>query len=251
MSDPASKVPGNSAIIPFVTFSGNDIKDLYVHEKVTIAPTESAPLPSAPQKQERSENFKAPPRPPTEEERSERRQPQQRNVQQNAARKESGAAGTGAHLLGMKEKRGNETSQNIEVTGEFDFEAGLNTFKKDEVLAEVAKEKVAVPKGNTYNKNDFFDSLSCDLMDRQEGIINRLTHSQERVLNQDTFGAVALQSSYRRGQGGYRGGGGGGRGGGGDGRGRGRGGYRGRSGGNQGGGRGGRRPQTIQQPAKA
>ncbi len=113
----------------------------------------------------------------------------------------------------------------------FDFEAGLNVFKKDEVLAKVATEDVAEAiKETKYKKDDFFDMLSSDRSQREEGKDTRMTPSQERNLNQDTFGAIALQ-----GGGGYRrhygrgGGGGGGRGGnnnygrgGGRGRGRGR-----------------------------
>jgi len=106
------------------------------------------------------------------------------------------------------------------ISGDFDFEAGLTNFDKGVVLAEVA---TAAPKQEAkYKKDDFFDSLSCDTLDRSEGRRTRLNAQEERNLNQDTFGAISLQSSYRRN---YRGGRGGGyRGGGGRGRGRGRGG---------------------------
>lgn len=67
-----------------------------------------------------------------------------------------------------------------------------------------------------YTKDDFFDSISCDALDKQHGIDNKLRGAAERNLNLDTFGAVSLGHS-RRGRG--RGG-----------RGRGRGGYKGRGG---------------------
>ena len=202
----------------------------------------------------KNESTSEPPKVPVSDVDQAEKRRSKNNAQNNVKKdtKAEGTAGTGAHLLNMREKKGSEASKNIEVSGEFDFEAGLNIFKKDEVLAKVAKEKEGAEiaaKEVKYVKDDFFDSLSGGLNDRKEG--SRLTHSQERVLNQDTFGAVALQSNYRRGGGGgYRGGGGGGRGGRGGGR-----GYGGRNNNynnnNNGGGRGrGRRPQNnIQQPA--
>jgi protein LSM14 len=108
--------------------------------------------------------------------------------------------------------------------GEFNFDEGLSVFNKSEELAKVAgeSEKSGATK---YVKDDFFDSLSCDVLDRQEGRKTRVTAQEERSQNLDTFGAVALQNNYRRyGRGRGRGGRGrGGRGYGGGGRGRGRG----------------------------
>jgi protein LSM14 len=89
----------------------------------------------------------------------------------------------------------------------------------------------------SYQKSSFFDTISCDALDRLEGNKGRLTASDERRLNTETFGAVGLNNRRnfrsgrggrggrgggRRGGGGYRNGGGwnGGRGGGGGGRGR-------------------------------
>ena len=85
-----------------------------------------------------------------------------------------------------------------------------------------------------YEKNDFFDSISCDALDKKSGIDNRLRGKEERSLNTETFGATALNSQRRRrGRGGGRGSYNG------RGRGGGRGGYKGRGGG-RGRGRGGR-----------
>lgn len=262
VTDPTKKVASNTSIIAFVTFSGNDIKDLYVHESSTATKaTESVPVvPVPPVTAIKEPKVYQPPKPTNE---GEQNKGQAGGGQQKSRRepRTEGTAGTGAHLLHMKEKKGPESTQNIQVTGDFDFEAGLNIFKKDEVLAKVAKDKESsesAPEDLKYKKDDFFDSLSSGQM---AGTNGRLTHSQERVLNQDTFGAVALHSNnYRRGYGGgSRGNGGGG------GRGRGRGGggryYNnnpnsgnanaggGRGGGGGGRGRGGR--HNIQQPAAA
>jgi len=156
------------------------------------------------------------------------------NSQQRDSRtSSSGGAGTGAHLLRLKERkeRGAENTTTERSSGsgsgEFDFTAGLSMFKKDDVFAVVATEADRSSSIEVkYKKDDFFDSLSCDLTDRKEGRNTRMSAAEERVLNQDTFGAIALQSTgnYRRN---FRGGGGyAGRGGG---RGRGRGGRGGRS----------------------
>lgn len=207
-------------MIAFVTFSGNDIKDLYVHEKTAASSENVESLPSVPPanaNDKKDQSVYQPPKPPVEGDQNDKRKNRSNTQNANSKRetnKVEGTAGTGAHLLSLREKKGADSSQSIQVSGEFDFQAGLNIFKKEEVLAKVAKEKegaeIALNEVK-YKKDDFFDSLSCSLTDRQEGVNNRLTHSQERILNQDTFGAVALQSNnnYRRGGGGgYRGGGG-------------------------------------------
>lgn len=129
--------------------------------------------------------------------------------------------------------------------GEFDFQAKLEEFDKDDLEKEAKEEdsddggdEIAYPQHDSsatshYEKNDFFDSISCDALDKQSGLDNRLRGKEERNLNTETFGATALNSQRRRrGRGGGRGYNGRGRGGG-------RGGYRGRGGG-RGRGRGGR-----------
>jgi hypothetical protein len=131
------------------------------------------------------------------------------------------------HLREKKVGDGSGSGAKEDNTSVFDFEAGLNIFKKDEVLAKVATEgDSAAIKEAKYKKDDFFDMLSTDRSNREEGAQQqtRMTASQERSLNQDTFGAIALQGGgggYRRNY--SRGGGNNGRGGG-RGRGRGRGG---------------------------
>ena len=43
VKDPAQKIPANTNVIAFVSFPGNDIKDLFVHEAVPEAPPQNPP----------------------------------------------------------------------------------------------------------------------------------------------------------------------------------------------------------------
>jgi hypothetical protein len=115
---------------------------------------------------------------------------------------------------------------------EFDFQSKLAEFTKEgdddnndvdeEDAGDTPNEAPATAPATAYEKDDFFDSISCDALDRQAGIDNRLRGATERSLNTETFGAVALNSQRRRRRGGGRGGRGrGGRGRSGRGRGRG------------------------------
>ncbi|KAL2613293.1 hypothetical protein R1flu_024985 [Riccia fluitans] len=144
---------------------------------------------------------------------------------------------------------------------DFDFTAMNEKFNKDEVWGELgkgteARDKVGdaevedladghaddevadgpaqkispdVPKKPVYVKDDFFDSLSCDALDREEGRAERTKFSEQRKIDTETFGNFPLRSRGGRGgrgrRGGYRGGfyGGGYMGGRGNGYGRGRG----------------------------
>lgn len=112
--------------------------------------------------------------------------------------------GTGSHLLKLKEKKTGENANRSVDTSEFNFEESLKTFNKEEVLAGVANSEEA--KLRKYIKDDFFDNLSNDVV---EGKPARLSYSEERHLNQDTFGAIALQRGRGYGRGRGRGGRGG------------------------------------------
>eukprot|EP00899_Mesostigma_viride_P012409 jgi/Mesvir1/21169/Mv13904-RA.1 len=70
-----------------------------------------------------------------------------------------------------------------------------------EMLKDLAKPK--------YAKDDFFDSISNDVLDRQEGKDNRGHYSDLRKLDMETFGTVNYVRGGGRGRGGYRRGGGG------------------------------------------
>lgn len=217
----AKKMPKNDAVLAFVSFPGNEIKDLYVHEGDDDAGGEQ-------QAQQTSETPPPPPpaqsgppavpdikKAPRQQQQQSQQQHQRGNNNRNNAKKAS-AVGTGAHLLHLRERTNNGAGGGLQkAEGEFDFEGGLTSFKKEEVLAEVASEQSGVQVESCYKKDNFFDMLSSSSLDDQSGVRReRLTAGQERVLNQDTFGAIALQQNNRyrhggrgRGRGGGRGGG--------------------------------------------
>jgi len=167
-------------------------------------------------------------------------------------RRNTAAVGTGASLLNRKARGAVQGGPGPEKPeGEFDIQAKLEEFDKgtDDAQKDIkaeednddddeAGDEITHPQHNDssvsshYDKDDFFDSISCDTLDKNSGIDNRLRGKEERSLNTETFGATALNSQRRRrGRGGGRGGY--------NGRGGGRGGYKGRGGG-RGRGRGGR-----------
>jgi hypothetical protein len=214
-------VAGTSALIPFVSFPGNEIKDLFVHEEIR----EELPAPPVNSKvsQTQSEN-KQQNRSLKSDSQKQKPLPKPRNF--NPPPAPATSVGTGEHLLRLKERTAGSSTAIEDPVGEFDFESGLTSFKKEEVLAEVAEEANSngILSGK-YIKDNFFDTLSSSV-DPETSRKDRLTAGEERVLNQDTFGAIALQQNHAR-RGGHRGGRGGGRGGGyyHRGRGNGRGGY--------------------------
>lgn len=253
MSDPAKKVAPSNAPIPFVTFPGSEIKDLYVHEasaaELPTPPSQPAQATSAASKVEsKSRNTQrdtrparaeviAPPVPPAareekpkhdqyrnqqqqhhhQQQQQQQQQPQQRREVPKDSKPTPSTVGTGSHLLRLRERKATGGQDAVVSTGEFNFEEGIKSFQKDDVSKEVDNDG-----GKKYVKDDFFDNLSNDVSEKGEGRKTRLTASEERQLNQDTFGAIALQSNYRRGgrgrggrgSGGYGRGRGGGRGGG-------------------------------------
>ena len=117
-------------------------------------------------------------------------------------------------------------------TEDFNFEAAFQKFSKED-LQQTMKQPVA-----TYVKDDFFDTMSCEALERQaeqqKSSGGRARYAEMRKLDMDTFGAAG--GARRQGGGGRGEGGRGGRGGRGDNRGfqqAGRGGGRGGRGGNR------------------
>jgi protein LSM14 len=226
VTDKSKTVLPSTQILPFVTFPGLEIKDLYVHESSTppAAPAHSTTAPPAPPKAEKKahnnhqQQHASKPASNTSQHNYSRPQQHQNQYHQKREEKPRAAAvgaepavkreaakpsevGTGGHLLKMRERKNGPggTAAPVETNTEFDFEEGLKTFKKDEVLAEVAGDKEITK----YTKDDFFDNFSKTTAGETKA---RLSAADERKLNQDTFGAIALQSGYRRGgRGGGRG----------------------------------------------
>mmetsp|Transcript_288 Transcript_288/g.469 ORF Transcript_288/g.469 Transcript_288/m.469 type:complete len:311 (-) Transcript_288:237-1169(-) len=218
---------------PYLLFRGCDIKDLHVHENQETTTTQEEP-PADPailsaevpeqvkqqqeakqqaQKQEQKQGDKPSKATKETSNKSGGDKPRRPRKQKGPA----AAVGTGASLLNRKARGvidgGLETPQD-----DFDFESNLAEFNKED-----EEEYDDEAEGAAYEKDDFFDSISCDALDKQSGVDNRLRGAAERNLNTETFGAVAL-NGQRRGRRYNRGGRGRGRGGG---RGRGRGGGRG------------------------
>ncbi|KAL7565039.1 hypothetical protein ACA910_020750 [Epithemia clementina (nom. ined.)] len=123
-------------------------------------------------------------------------------------RKVSAAPGTGASLLNRTARGSNSSDKDItNFQQDFDFQTNLEEFRKENNFDDVNnKEGGDTPEGDdvafggtAYDKDDFFDSISNDASDRANGIDNRLRGREERSLNTETFGAVALNhSDYRR-----------------------------------------------------
>lgn len=227
-------VPPQDAVHPYLLFRGCDIKDLHVHEqpkkeeppKKTTSPKKAAPAPKEQAQQAKKEEAKK-----TEAKKSTK---QQRPRQSN---KSKAQVGTGASLLNRKERGtvdgGTLLSSQLGVSstktrvapfhthyyhfltfagmetpdGDFDIQSNLANFEKED--EESSDEE---PDPGAYAKDDFFDSISCDAIDKRDGVDNRLRGADERSLNTETFGAASLNSQRRRRYGG-RGGRGRGRGG--------------------------------------
>lgn len=233
-------VPPQDAIHPYLVFRGSDIKDLHVHEQVQATPpasqTGSTDVPGSEKKSAKSKDQgpkQSTGSPPSEmpklknseksgldKERSSEggKSRTSSRKQQRPRRNPQHQVGTGASLLNRKARGVVDSNSLPTPNDDFDFESNLANFEKED------KEDEEEPK--SYEKDDFFDSISCDALDKQNGNDNRLRGAQERSLNTETFGAVALNGNRRynrRGRGGGRGRGRGrGRGGRGRGRGRGR-----------------------------
>ncbi|CAK4073429.1 unnamed protein product [Aphanomyces euteiches] len=112
--------------------------------------------------------------------------------------------GMGGHLLKRKERRVNSENGQPDIAGgEFDFAGGLHDFDKEKEFSKLTIEESSRPvfKGS-YQKSSFFDTISCDALDRLEGNNGRMKAHEERKLNTETFGAVGLNNrrSYRGGR---------------------------------------------------
>jgi len=106
----------------------------------------------------------------------------------------------------------------IEVSDDKEVEKGETKKSEDsgtEMHAGEGEEHDANDKAHCYDKaKSFFDTISCEALERAEGNAGRPNWRKERELNQETFGQSAVRNyQYRRGQprgagaGGYRRGG--------------------------------------------
>ena len=255
----ATFVAPTDAVHPYLLFRGQDIKDLHVHENAAAPPEDpaviqnpppeaappvqqEAPRPAAADaaKKEKSPKVATTPttaaakeqekKEPKEQEKGPKQSHQQHHIKPQGGRgaprprpkHNQNNEGFGSSLL-KRTERGVVTDKGPDENpqDDFDFQSNLEHFKKEDNEEGEAGDAPEVP--SAYEKDDFFDSISCDALDKEAGRDNRLRGSTERQLNTETFGAVALNNNRRRrGRGGGRGRGRGGRGRGRGGRGRGR-----------------------------
>jgi len=111
----------------------------------------------------------------------------------------------------LKERKayGNENKGPELSKEEFNMQDALKNFNKEAEKAKLAAAQAATV---VYDKDDFFDNMSSDIVDRMQGKSTSLRRDEERALNVDTFGSTGLQNNYRYGRGrgrGYGRGGGG------------------------------------------
>lgn len=99
---------------------------------------------------------------------------------------------------------------------DFDFDEGLKKFNKEDIAKEAGDKKVAETAVN-YKKDDFFDSMSCEALEkmnidhqaRREDYRTRI--ADQRKVDAETFGGLgSVRYGYGRGRGRGRGGRGGG-----------------------------------------
>jgi len=118
--------------------------------------------------------------------------------------------GTGASLLRRKARGAVfcDDRNDAIAKSDFDFASSNADFRSDRKSDEPNLPSIndgddhrPPPSSSTiYNKDDFFDSISCDVTDRQNGLDNRLRGAEERNLNTETFGAVSLGNGRRGGR---------------------------------------------------
>ncbi|XP_010692459.2 protein decapping 5 isoform X1 [Beta vulgaris subsp. vulgaris] len=122
---------------------------------------------------------------------------------------------------GRERRRGNEFPHPAaSFTEDFDFEAMNEKFKKDEVWGHLGKSKAKADEGldlqddddyddgdvsnadarHVYKKDDFFDTLSCNALDR-ESRNGRTRFSEQMRLDTETFGNFPRNRGFRGGRG--------------------------------------------------
>lgn len=71
-------------------------------------------------------------------------------------------------------------------TTEFDFQQSLKNFDKDKIAQDLSGKNIKSGE-EVYKKDDFFDSLSCEALEKQTGG-GRTRYERRRQPNSATFG---------------------------------------------------------------
>jgi len=123
-----------------------------------------------------------------------------KNSYSRRTRKHDSQIGTGASLLNRKARGAVGSALEPKTGKDFDYESSALEFdkeKKSTMISSLDEEKhntTTSPDNpiSAYKKDDFFDSISCDALDKRDGVDNRLRGAVERSLNTETFGTVSL-----------------------------------------------------------
>eukprot|EP00924_Labyrinthula_sp_SR-Ha-C_P015033 maker-scaffold_9-snap-gene-6.48-mRNA-1 protein AED:0.15 eAED:0.15 QI:90/1/1/1/1/1/4/168/312 len=198
-------------IFAYVVFSGSDIKDLNVvgHQK-DKKEKEAPKTPAKPPTQQREEAIKS--HKPLKEKPKQETKPKKRTNSNN--QKERAVPGMGKHLLNRKlrgVKADSQKNLDKEIENDFDFSAMNEKFNQlklsllgnenDKTQADSVEPKLPNLSDEEEEEDDFFDTMSSNLTDKQQGKKSRPTMKEERNLNTETFGAIALVEGRRFGRG--------------------------------------------------
>ncbi|KAI9913956.1 hypothetical protein PsorP6_006402 [Peronosclerospora sorghi] len=210
----ADHVPPSPHVLQYATFKASEIKDLHVCE---AAPTPEVPklpvqpplppgpppvVPEVPKPTLLNPTSVSSPQTQIAETQMTETQIQGPNqFQPEEPRRHEGNTipGMGGHLLKRKERRvpGGKEGAGIGpdvASGEFNFAEGLNDFNKQQEFSKLQDEAKKKESTGSYHKSSFFDTISCDALDRLEGQRTRMSGAEERKLNTETFGAVGLNN---------------------------------------------------------
>jgi signal recognition particle GTPase len=151
------------------------------------------------QRDEKSENFQ--------------RRSNPRNNNQNRNRGRGMKKSYPSNHIGQSRGSAN-TTQELQP---FDFEKSNSLFEKEKIRDEVVKEAsegVVSSNIGTYKKDNFFDTISCETLEKQTETETTMPFDEQRKRDMETFGASSVHDQHRRGRGrryhtytSYRGGG--------------------------------------------
>ena len=83
---------------------------------------------------------------------------------------------------------------------DFDFEANTQKFNKEQLFAQMTSGTVggtAPAVAQAYDKDDFFDSISCEATDRAADGRSRNRYSEMRRQDNETFGGMRVDMRNR------------------------------------------------------